>query len=330
MENLPRWICQRSRIIARVLPPLFGLGIFGLCLWAIQQELGRYSLQDVLRSVQAIPAPSLAAALVLVALSYLTLTGYDALAVRFARCPLPYRRTALVACLTYAISRSAGFSALSGSAIRYRFYCRWGVSNWAIAQVIAFCGLSFWVGLFAVGGGLFAVWPPPIPTDLPLSEALLRQVGWLGLVLTAAYFAWSALSPRGLTLWGRVVPRLPLSLAIAQLGLTLLDWLLAAGILALLLPKVGYLTVFQAYLLAQFAGVFSTVPGGLGVFETVLLLILSTPADRLLAALLVYRLIYFLLPLVGAIAVLVGYEVWVRRKPSAGEREKSAEIRYRK
>ncbi|MGF1513499.1 MAG: lysylphosphatidylglycerol synthase domain-containing protein [Elainellaceae cyanobacterium] len=319
-----------ARQFSRLIPPLLSLAVFALCAWAIRQELERYRPQDILQSIQAIPSASIASAIALVILSYLTLTGYDTLAVRFARHPLPYRRTALAAVLAYAISRTAGFSVLSGSAIRYRFYRRWGASNLAIAQIIAFCSLSFWVGLFAVGGAVFALQPPQA-ADLPLPEALLQQVGALGLAVTLAYFTWSAFSQRGVRLAGWTLPRLPLPLAIAQLGLTLVDWLLAAGILYVLLPATAYVAVLSAYLLAQFAGVFSTVPGGLGVFETVVLLTLSPAiaSDRLLAALLVYRIVYFLLPLVVAIAVLVWYEVKVSRarKPNAGERKDPAKIR---
>ncbi len=322
------------RRLSRIIPAVLGLGIFGLCAWAIRQELGRYSLQDILQGIWAIPPAALATAIALVGLSYLTLTGYDALAARFARCPLPYRRTALAAFLTYAISRTAGFSALSGSAIRYRFYRRWGVSNLAIAQIIAFCSLSFWVGLFAVGGTVFTFHPPDIPPGLPLSEALLQRVGVLGLAITLGYFGWSALSQRGLTLGRWTLPRLPLPLAIAQLVLTLVDWALAAAILTVLLPgSPPYGSVLSAFLLAQFAGVFSSVPGGLGVFETVMLMILSpsVPSDQLLAALLVYRIVYFLLPLAVAVAVLLAYEVRASRaKPSAGERKIPGEIRYGK
>jgi len=320
------------RLLSRIMPPLVGLGIVFLCAWAIRQELRRYTLQDILQSIQAIAPASLVTALALVALSYLVLTGYDTLAITFAGCRLPYRRTALVAALTYAISRTAGLSVLSGSAIRYRFYRRWGVSNLAIAKVIAFCSLSFWIGLFAVGGVLFTLNPPDVPMALPLPDKLLPAVGALGLAAAFAYFAWSALSQRGLQIMGWTVPRLPLPLAIAQLVLTTLDWVLAAGILYLLLPgSLSYLDVFTVYLLAQFAGVFSSVPGGLGVFETVLLLTLSPPipADALLAALLLYRLLYFVLPLLLAIAVLVVYELSARRrKPSAGEIDPATEIRY--
>ncbi|MEO0409916.1 MAG: lysylphosphatidylglycerol synthase domain-containing protein [Cyanobacteria bacterium P01_A01_bin.135] len=320
--------------LLRLLPPCLGLAIFTLCGWAIYQELSRYSLQEILRSVQAISVFGLVGAIALVGVSYLTLTGYDTVAARFARCPLPYRRTALVALLTYAISRSAGFSVVSGSAIRYRFYRRWGVSNLAIAQIIAFCSLSFWVGLFGVGGALFWLAPPDLPANLYLFEPMMQRVGLIGLVVTALYLGWSGLSHRSLRLGSWTVPRLPLPLAVAQLGLTLLDWGLAAGILAMLLSGgsfegLSYLNVLSVYLLAQVVGVLSSVPGGLGVFETVVLATLSPPlgADRLLAALLVYRLIYFLLPLVTAIALLVAYELRVR-KPNAGEMEPPPEIGY--
>ena len=322
---------MRRLLNPRLLPPLLGLVIFVLCAWAFYQELRRYSLQEVQRSIAAIPTPNMLGAIALVLCSYIVLTGYDTLAVRFARCRLSYRRTALAAGLTYAISRSAGVSALSGSAIRYRFYRRWGLPNLAIAQIIAFCTLSFWVGLFAVGGMVLTLRPPLLPAGLStvLPANLPQTAGLLGIAATLAYFLWSALSSKGLTLGRWVVPRLPLSLAVAQLGLTALDWALAAAILHRLLPGAPYILVFSALLLAQVAGVFSSVPGGLGVFETVVLLTLSPPLpkDQLLAALLVYRAIYFLLPLALALITLLLYELR-HRKPNAGEMEPPPEVRY--
>lgn len=101
-------------------------------------------------SLTAIPKPYVILAIALTLINYVLFTGYDTLAVYHLRQPLSYRRTALVAIISYAISNSVGFALLSGSAIRYRFYSAWGFSVAKIAQIIAFCNLSFWLGLFAV------------------------------------------------------------------------------------------------------------------------------------------------------------------------------------
>ncbi len=304
--------------LAHMVPIVFSLGLFALSLWAISSELHQHQPGDILRSIGAIPAWALAEAIALTALNYAFLTGYDTLAVRFVRQPLPYAKTALVAVISYGISNSVGLALLSGSAIRYRFYTAWGLSPGKIAQMIAFCNLSFWLGLFAVGGLVFTVEPLSVPGLLHLPFQTAHPLGILFLVITVAYLLLSSVSRHSVKIKGWVLPHLSPKLALSQIAITSCDWALAAAVLYVLLPAhpdLNYFIFFGSYLLAQIAGVISNVPGGLGVFETVLILLISPPIPsvQLLGALLVYRLVYYFLPMLVGVGLLALYELRRRR-----------------
>ncbi len=304
---------QGWRRLARFVPILLSVILFGLSIGAIVNELHHHQLTDILASITMMPRWTLGLAIGLTLVNYGFLTGYDTLATWFVRHPLPYRQTALVAVVSYAISNSVGFALLSGSAIRYRFYTVWGLSTGKIAQIIAFCNLSFWLGLFAVGGLVFTLEPLAVPDILHLPFATVHPLGLLFLVILIAYLGLSSLSQRSLNLRGWVLPHLPLPLSLAQIVVTSCDWALAAGVLYVLMPHpitINYFIFFGCYLLAQLAGIISNVPGGLGVFETVLLLLLSPPLmpDQLLGALIVYRVIYYFLPLCAGLLTLGLYE----------------------
>ena len=301
-----------SQRLTRIAPMFLSVLLFGLSLWAIASELRKYSWQDVVDSLNAIPNQYLLLAVILTVINYLFLTGYDTLAVKYINSSLAYKRTSLVAIVSYGISNSVGFALLSGSAIRYKFYSAWGYSAAKIAQIITFCNLSFWLGLFAVGGTVFALTPLEIPEQLNLPFLSVRPLGFIFLSIIFAYLLWSGLSKKPLKIKTWVLPHLPFKLSLAQVALTSLDWTFAAAVLYVLLlaKQVSFLEFFGFYLLAQLAGIISNVPGGLGVFETISILLLSPsiPSNRLLGALLAYRGIYYFLPLGVSILLLGWYE----------------------
>jgi len=310
-----------------LLPALIGVSLLLVSLWVIHQELQQYSAAEIWRNLTAIPQPQVQRAIALTLLSLLVFTGYDTLAARYIHYPLPYLKTALAAATSIPISNSVGFALLSGSAIRYRFYAAWGLSGLQITQVIAFCNLSFWLGLFVVGGILFAWQPIALPSVLHLPFATTQPIGIGFLLVIAGYLLLNALrrSPsRALPDTRKPsfqMPRLPLQLCLAQILVSSLDWTLAATVFYTLLPvsspvssPVSFSAFFGIYLLAQFAGVISSVPGGLGVFETVMLLLLSQNVSSpvLFGLLLAYRAIYYLLPLGIAVVLLGSYELYQR------------------
>lgn len=297
-----------------LIPAGLGLVLFGVSVWTLHGELQQYSFREVLRSLAAIPSNFLGLAIAFMLMNCLVFTGYDTLAVRYIRHPLPYRKTALTAIVSIAISNSIGLSLLSGSAIRYRFYTDWGLSAVEIAHIIAFCNLGFWLGLFAVGGIIFLLSPVAIPALLHLPFSSAQPLGWIFLAVVVGYLLWNLLSRKALQIGRFVFPHLPVPLALAQVGIASVDWMLAAAVLYALLPSavpLSYPGFFGIYLLGQIAGVISNVPGGLGVFETVIFLLLSPsiPSATVFGALIAYRGIYYLAPLCMAVTLLGLYEL---------------------
>lgn len=304
--------------LSQILSVLIGFGLFGLAIWTISKEFRTYHPREVIRNLHAIPSETLLLAIALVVANYVVLAGYDLLAIRYIRHPLPSPQTALVGFISYAVSNCVGFALLSGSAIRYHFYSRWGLSKTEIAKIIAFCNLSFWVGLFAVGGVLFLIEPLQVPALLKLPFKSVHPIGAIFLAIIIGYFIWNVLSKqRSLQIGRWTIPHLSWQLSLMQIGVTSIDWALAAGVLYVLMPSdlpLSYPGFFGVYLLAQLSGIISNVPGGLGVFETVILLLLSPPVSSasLLGALLAYRGIYYFLPLAIALACLGMSELWRR------------------
>jgi phosphatidylglycerol lysyltransferase len=298
--------------------PFLGILLFALALWVLQRELRTVHYIDVVREVQQLPAFRVALALVLAAFGYLVLTGYDATAVQYVRQTLPYRRTALVSFIGYAVSQSVGGFLLSGGSVRMRLYSLWGFSTTEITKVVAFCALTFWLGLLSAGGGCLLLGPLLFPPDFPVSRTTLRLLGGGFLFVVAAYVSSCAIRRNPLRVKDWEIPLPSLRIALAQVILGSLDWCLSAGVLYVLLPSGGDLPFFaflSPYLIAQVTGLVSTVPGGAGVFEATLLLLLSARVGRgsLIGAMLVYRVVYYLLPLALATLAIGTYEAFERK-----------------
>lgn len=303
------------RHLVRRLPSLLGLALFGASVWAITRALQQYQIQEIWQSLKATSTQQLLLGLGFTLLNYFVITGYDTLAAQYVRRPLPYAKTAMAATLSTAISNSVGLSLLSGSAIRYRLYSAWGLTATQIAHIIAFCNLSFWLGLLSVSGVVFIAAALTVPTLLHLPFRSVHPLGWLFLSIVIGYLLWNCLSRNALKIGRFEFPHLPIRLACAQIIVAALDWLLAAAVLDALLPAaISYPVFLSVYLLGQISGILSNIPGGLGVFETVLLLSFSSVISptHLLGTLLLYRVIYYLLPLICAVVLLGVYELQQR------------------
>jgi len=299
---------------------LLGLVLFGLALYWLHRVLGHYHWRDIAAHVRAIPASaSLRAALLAVA-GYASLTLYDALGVRFVGARLPYPRVALASFMAYAIGHNVGFNMLSGGAVRYRAYSALGLSGRQIATIIAFGTLTFALGFaFLLGVSLLSA----ARVSAPILHVKTPVAIGAGLTLLAGVAAYLALSlrRRGPLQFRGISLSIPgPAFAFAQIGVACCDQLCAAGVLYVLLPppvNVGFAAFAGLYLIAIAAGVISSVPGGVGVFESVLLLLLPGIApDRLLGSLLAYRAIYYLFPFALALLLLGLHEAWIHRGPA--------------
>ncbi|WP_228039969.1 lysylphosphatidylglycerol synthase domain-containing protein [Nodosilinea sp. LEGE 07088] len=291
-----------------------GLVLLTIAAVVVSHQLRDYQVQDIVDGLRSLPPAQVGRAVTFAGLGYVAMTGYDTLGFLYLRQPLGYPKIALATFISCAFSNTIGFALLTGSAIRYRFYSAWGISAIAIAQVITFANLSFWLGLLAVGGGAFLLAPFEIPAQLHLPFRSTAGLGLVLLALIAVYLIGSTALRKGLTIRQQRLQFPCPGIALAQILVSSLDWSLAAATLYSLLPQVTgltYLGFLKIYLLAMAAGVLSNVPGGLGVFETVVILLLSnqlSPA-AVLASLLAYRGVYYFLPLAIAIALFGGYEI---------------------
>ena len=303
--------------LLRLLPPLLGVLLFVVAVEVLRRQLHAYHWTEVAAALRAIVDWRLGLALVLTAGGYLALTGYDALAVAYVGVRLSYARVALASFVGYALSHNLGAALLSGGAARYRLYSSWGLSALDVGKVVVFNAAAFWLGFLVVLGAtlLAAALPPGLAAHL--SPAAARATGVAALAFVAGYLVLSARRP-GPIRWRELEIGLPPPrLAAAQVAIATVDWLLAAAVLFVLLPpgSASFGTLVGAFVLAQIAGVASTVPAGLGVFETGILLLLgpAAPAPALLGSLLAYRLVYYLVPLVLAVLLLAAHELAARR-----------------
>jgi len=299
--------------------PFVSLAVFVLALWALHREFAHLHLRDVMAKIAALPTASIVAAIGLTMASYLVLTGYDALSLRFIGKRLQIRRSALASFLGYAVSQNVGLTLVSGAPIRFRLYSAWGLSAVEIATVVAFNGLTFWLGLLTVGGVAFTTVGGAVPSQLHVPLTSLRPVGVLFLAVILGYLAACAWIRRPLRIhrWEFEPP--PFRVALLQLAVSSADWALSASVLWVLLSSVvnvGFLHFLAVFLLAQLLGLVSQIPAGLGVFETVVVSLLPTDGAgaALLGALVAYRLVYYLFPLVVAVGLLLAYELAQRRK----------------
>ena len=298
--------------------PFLVLGLFALAAWELYHQLHAYRLHDILNGIQAMPAGRIIAAIGLTICSYLIMTGYDLLALRYIGHPLSAARTALTSFLGYAFSNNIGFSMIAGASVRYRLYSAWGLSGLEVTRVVLFCTATLWLGFFILSGAVFVAQPLALPESLHWPVATVRPLGLILLAITGLYFAATFASKKELTFktWRFTLPSWRLSGS--QIAIASADWLLAGSVLFVLLPPgspLDFSHFLEIFLLAQLAGLVSQVPGGLGVFESVVLLLVPAEmtAPRILSALVVYRGVYYLLPLMAA-TVALGIEELLRRR----------------
>lgn len=295
------------------LSSLFGLLLLVLSLWAISNELRQYNYRDIFQSLATIPKSRLSWSIWLTVLGYLVMIGYDILGFNYIGLSLAWKKIAFTNFISSTFSNTIGLALLTGSAIRYRFYSSWGVSALSVAQVIAFANFTFWLGLFALAGVIFLTNPLNIPTQLHLPFSTVRPIGVIFLLLVAAYLLGSLFIKQPLAIRSHEFRFPSFKISLAQIAVSSFDWILAAFVLYILLPAnipLSYLDFLGIYLLAMFAGVVSNVPGGLGVFETVILLSLSSKisAAAVLGSMLAYRGVYYFLPTLVAAGLLGVYE----------------------
>lgn len=299
----------------RLRPWLLGAVALGLALavgLALRQLLLQVHYSAVMAAVATTPASSIGLALIATVLSYLALSGYDSSSLRYAGARVRHATVLLTSFVAYALSNTIGLGPLSGGAVRMRLYTAAGLEPAQVGRVIAFNAAAFGLGMAAFGA-LALLWGADDVGGLLRMPPLLLRLLAAALLLGLAGFIWLCTKRRGLRI-GRWSMRLPTpELALRQLVISALELCASAAALWVLLPgqHIPLPTFIAFYAIAVTAGIISHVPGGVGVFEAVMLLASggTVPSDVMLGALLLNRGIYYVLPLVLATGMLVAYEL---------------------
>jgi len=271
--------------------------------WLGYRAFEEYTLADIGRAVAGIPSIHFILALVFAAGSYTCLSGFDALGVRYTGHALPYWKIALTSFISLGIGHNVGVAFLSSGALRYRFYSSFGLSTVDVGKVILFCGMTVALGLMSLGGLILLVHPEVDIWVIDLSAAAGRGIGALCLGLVAIYplLAWRL--RREVNFRGHRF-RLPdVATAIGQIVVGTANFAFVAATLHQLLAGVApYTQVVSAYVLGNVAGLLSHVPGGLGVLEFVVSSVVAQ--GNVVGALIAFRIMYFLIPLILASILL--------------------------
>jgi uncharacterized membrane protein YbhN (UPF0104 family) len=321
MTPAPSW--RRAK---KILPPVLGILVLTGIIFGLHRALAKIGPGDVLAALAATPRPQLAHGLEFLALSFVMMLIYDIPGILFARRLINFdrlglRRVGLASFSAYALSHVLGAPAISAAAVRLRLYAQWGVPPAGIARIIALSGTNFVLGTGALLGGILVLRPLDIPAfGHDFSPLALRGAGALLWTMVAGYIAIAG-SEKPVKIFGLAIPRPGIALAISQVALSCVDTGAACAILYAILPTVAGLTyphVLGIYLAAFAGGIVSGLPGGVGVFDTVILLGLAgymNPADAL-GAILLFRVLYYLLPAALAGLCFAAHEIWITAKGS--------------
>jgi phosphatidylglycerol lysyltransferase len=314
-DDQPRLV-DRLVYLAKVLAPALPLLLLALAALILHRELASFRYRDLADEVRAVRLSHVVGALSITAVNYFVLTLYDVLALRSLGRPLPYRVVGPAAFTAYAFGHNLGGSVLSSGGVRWRFYSAHGLSLGDLARLVAFNAATFWMGLLAVAGvTLIAVTSSPL---LPVGRAG-PVLGLLLLLLVALYVGAAGRGRRAIRIRAFELPLPAPREAALQVALSSVDWILAALVLWMLVPGsagIGVAEVTAIFVAAQVAGMVSHVPGGAGVFEAVALSALSPRlgAPAALGLLVLYRIVYYVVPFVSAVLLLAAGELARRRE----------------
>ena len=314
--RLRRWIGAHRKwlvLIAIIVWAFLGFS-------ALHQLTREIRFADLRAAMAAIGPDRLAAAIAFTVLSYLALTLYDMLALRIIGRPLRWRTAALASFTGYTISHNLGMGWLTGGSARYRVYTSAGLDGADVTRIVLITGVAFLLGVAAVAAIALVVHVGPLlPSTLAVPQKFAPILGAAILVAIAALIVVAGFGPQRIRIFGWRMPLPRPRLMLAQIVAAVIDLAAASTALFVLVPD-ATAEMLPAFILAYALGIIvsliSNVPGGVGVFEAVM--IASLPGDRadLFAALIVYRVIYYLLPLALGASLLAFHEGRRFRSPA--------------
>jgi uncharacterized membrane protein YbhN (UPF0104 family) len=266
-------------------------------------------VNEVIKVLAGTPTASIVLAAFFVAAGYFTLTFYDLFALRtIGRIDVPYRIAALAGFTSYSVGHNIGASAFTGGAVRYRIYSAWGVSVVEVAKICFVAGLTFWLGNATVLG-LGIAYTPEAASAIDQLPAWLNRVAAACIrIVLAGYviYVWTAPRRVGRSNWQVVLPGGPLTLLQIAIGIVDLGFCaLAMYVLLPAEPNIEFVMLAVIFVSATLLGFASHAPGGIGVFDAAMLIALwQFDREKLVAGLLLFRLLYYITPFALALAVL--------------------------
>ena len=309
---LERSSLRRWRLAAKLLSPLLALAVMVAAVFMLLHILQKVKLADVTAALGATSILSVIAALALVSLSYICLIFYDLMALNHLGKRLSLLAVAVGGFVSFALANTLGFVLLTAGSVRYRVYSPANVTAADVAVITLMSGLTFALSAMLIIGFCLLLAPQlaAVSDGLPSWTNLL--LGTFVIAALGAYVGWVS-SGRKAVRWSGYEISLPGPVStLALLASGVGDMICASAALYLLLPAdpgTGYPVFVGLFAAAITIGLLSHIPGGVGVFESIMLLAVpNVPLERMLASLLVFRVIYYLLPMVVAIGVYIWYE----------------------
>jgi uncharacterized membrane protein YbhN (UPF0104 family) len=319
-----------ARLGRRTTSAAISLAILAVAAFVLFELLRDADFGKVLDALKAQSLQTIAIAGAFVAAGYVTLTFYDVFALRtIGRSKVPYAVAALASFTSFTIGHSLGAAFLTGGLIRLRIYSVWGLTVLDVAKIALVTSITFWLGNAFLLGGATAYAPEAATAVDHLPSWINRAMGFTGLIGIVCYLLWLAPRPRaiGRSGWRLVLPSMRSTLV--QIGIGALDLSLVTMAMYTLLPQspaVGFVTVMVIFLTAALLGTVSHAPGGLGVIEATMLFGLAEfRREELLAALLTFRALYFVLPLFLATLSLGLRELRMLAGPAAARQQDRGE-----
>lgn len=299
--------------------------LIALAFYATHKFLQHYSLHEIITNLNNISLKKRIYAIFLMAASYLFLTSYDFLGLRYLGKKLAPKKVVFTSFISYAFSNFIGLSILASGSLRYRYYTSWGLSFNEVTRIIIFTTATLWVGILTVGGLAFTFEPEvTLPGDF-LSHFSMHSIGILFLALVVIYLLLLVTVKKPIGIYNQQIPLPGLGIGVLQIIVGGLDWILAGSALYILLPAqlhVSFSTFIGIYLMAQTLGLISHVPGGLLVFEGVILSFFPSYAvPQVIGSILIYRVTYYIFPLLAAAFMMAMSEFHRHRKELKGTYE---------
>lgn len=298
---------------------VLSLVIIGTAVSVLYRMLHKIDVSEVWRAVHATSMRDVAIAALFVAGGYFTLTFYDLFALRtIGKRHIPYRIAALAGFTSYSIGHNIGATVFTGGAVRYRIYSMYGLNAVDVAKICFVAGLTFWLGNVTVLGIGITVHPEAAGAINQLGAGVNRALGIGLLAVLAGYLAWVFTAPReiGRGGWTVTLPNGPTTLLQIVIGIfDLMFCALAMYMLVPAEPHIDFITLAVIFVTATLLGFASHAPGGLGVFDAAMLVALwQYDKEQLLAGLLLFRLLYYLVPFALAVTIVGIREAWLSLK----------------